>query len=117
MSQQNIQNCSICLKEITKIRNISDDLKFKINNCPDKDYYSHLTYENNKLCSDCYMKIVNSYQRQISTINRNSKNLMETSRPTIPANLTESTIDLMEINNLIDISNTNISTNLIEMEE
>ncbi|CAG8825080.1 13403_t:CDS:1, partial [Dentiscutata erythropus] len=81
------------------------NLKFKINNCPDKDYYSHLTYENDKLYSNCYMKIVDSYRRQIFTINRNSKldNLIETSKHTTPANLTENTIDLMEINNLIDI--------------
>ncbi|CAG8850641.1 42151_t:CDS:1, partial [Gigaspora margarita] len=77
------------------------DLKFKINNCPDIDYYSHLTYENDKLCFEYYMKIVDSYRRQISTINRSSKldnfdNLMETSRPTIPTNLTKSTINLIE---------------------
>ncbi|CAG8681010.1 12730_t:CDS:2 [Cetraspora pellucida] len=103
------------------------------------------------------MKIVDSYQHQIFTINRSNKldnlieisrpttptnltestinlieisrpiiftnltestiNLMETSRPNTPVNLTESTINLMEINNLINISSTNTSINLIEIEK
>ncbi|CAG8822589.1 24749_t:CDS:1, partial [Dentiscutata erythropus] len=116
--------------EITKIRNITDDLKFKINNCPDRDYYNHLTYENDKLCSNCYMKIINSYHRQKSIINETNKldNLIEISKSTTPTNLIKNTTSLMEINsesnistnlieinNLIEISESNTSTNLMEI--
>ncbi|KAF0452888.1 hypothetical protein F8M41_001853 [Gigaspora margarita] len=74
MSQQNIQqNCSICLKSIIYHRNITDNLKIKINNCPDKKYYKDLKVGIDKLCLECYMKIVDSHQCQISTINRNNE--------------------------------------------
>ncbi|CAG8691898.1 5385_t:CDS:2, partial [Cetraspora pellucida] len=127
--QQNIQNCSVCLEEITKIRNITDDLKFKINNCSDRDYYNHLIYENDKLCSKYYMKIINSYHRQKSMINED--NLIEISKSTtdlmkissesnISTNLMEinesnTSTNLMEINNLIEISESNTLTNLMEI--
>ena len=40
MSQQNIQQiCLACFKHITTWRNITDDFKNKINNCPDREFY------------------------------------------------------------------------------
>ncbi|CAG8516600.1 26097_t:CDS:1, partial [Gigaspora rosea] len=92
MSQQNIQYiCSICSKDISNYRSVTNDLKFKIDNCPDKEYYQELRLNVDKLCSCCYMKIINSYQRQSSTINKDniSIDLMETSRSNTPTNLME----------------------------
>src|SRR5260364_188758 len=104
MSQQNIQYiCSICSKDISNYRSVTNDLKFKIDNCPDKEYYQKLRLNVDKLCSSCYMKIINSYQRQISIINKNnliedniSIDLMETSRSNTPTNL-------METSNLVNL--------------
>ncbi|CAG8609733.1 25852_t:CDS:1, partial [Gigaspora rosea] len=97
MTQQNIQYiCSICSKDISNYRSITNDLKFKINNCPDKEYYQELRLNVDKLCSSCYMKIINFYQCQTSIINKNSLiednisiDLMETSRSNTPTNLME----------------------------
>ncbi|CAG8761035.1 33751_t:CDS:1, partial [Gigaspora margarita] len=97
MSQQNIQYiCSICSKDISNYRSVTNDLKFKINNCPNKEYYQKLRLNVDKLCSSCYMKIINSYQRQISIINKN--------------NLIEDNISI----DLIETSRSNTSTNLME---
>ncbi|KAF0520753.1 hypothetical protein F8M41_016138 [Gigaspora margarita] len=64
------------------------------------------------------MKIVDSYRRQISTINRNIEldDLVETALIEND-NLAEdnTSTNLMEINNLIEISESNILTNLIEI--
>ncbi|CAG8736793.1 17596_t:CDS:1, partial [Gigaspora rosea] len=64
MSQNNIQqNCSVCLKIIiTLSRGVTNNLKFKIDNCPDKRYYKNLRVEVDKLWYECYMKIVDSYR-------------------------------------------------------
>ncbi|KAF0430704.1 hypothetical protein F8M41_005486 [Gigaspora margarita] len=119
MSQNNIQqHCSVCLKIITLCRGVTNNLKFKINYCPDKIYYKDLKVGVDKLCHECYMKIVDSYLHQISTINRNIEldDLVETD--SIESNnLAEddSSTNLMEINNLIEISESNISTNLMEI--
>ncbi|CAG8495881.1 15279_t:CDS:2 [Dentiscutata heterogama] len=68
MAQQNIQYiCSICLKDISNYRSVTNDLKFKIDNCPDKEHYQKLRLNIDKLYS----------------------NLMETSRSNTPTNLIE----------------------------
>ncbi|CAG8671503.1 8686_t:CDS:2, partial [Dentiscutata erythropus] len=79
---------------------VTENLRFKIDNCPDKRYYKSLKAGVDKLCHECYMKIVDSYQCQISTITRNIEvdNSIET--------------DLIEINNLAETSESDISTNL-----
>ncbi|CAG8682039.1 38361_t:CDS:2, partial [Gigaspora margarita] len=86
-----------------QVASVTNDLKFKINNCPDKEYYQKLRLNVDKLCSSCYMKIINSYQYQISIINKNnliedniSIGLIETSRPNTPTNL-------MKTSNLKDL--------------
>ncbi|CAG8773360.1 12704_t:CDS:1 [Racocetra fulgida] len=115
MSQQNFQlKCSICLKTITNYRNITNNLKFKIDNCPDKEYYQQLQPNIDKLCFNCYMRIINSYQCQISTINRNDElnslieiNLTEISKFNSPTNL-------IEVDDLMKISRSNSPTTLIE---
>ncbi|CAG8477156.1 22909_t:CDS:1 [Gigaspora margarita] len=112
MSQQNIQyTCSICLKNISNYRSVTNDLKLKIDSCPDKEYYQGLRLNIDKLCSKCYMRIINSYQHQIPIINRN--NLIEVSESNIFTDSIETSrsntpIDLMET------SRSNTPTNLIE---
>ncbi|CAG8794198.1 26020_t:CDS:1, partial [Dentiscutata erythropus] len=101
MSEEIIQrNFSFCLKIIMFSRSVTKNLRFKIDNCPDKGYYESFKVGVDKLCHECYMKIVDFYRRQISTITRNIEvnNSMET--------------DLIEINNLAETSESNISTNL-----
>ncbi|CAG8673025.1 39697_t:CDS:2 [Gigaspora margarita] len=56
------------------IESVTNDLKFKINNCPDKEYYQKLRLNVDKLCS----------------------NLMETSRSNTLTNL-------METSNLVNL--------------
>ncbi|CAG8723457.1 23451_t:CDS:2, partial [Dentiscutata erythropus] len=85
MSQQ--INCSFCLKFITNYRNITDDLKFKIDNCPDKRYYQELKPKVDKLCSKS-----------------------ENSRSNTSTNLTE-------ISNLIETSESNSSMTLMKTSE
>ncbi|KAF0384573.1 hypothetical protein F8M41_011588 [Gigaspora margarita] len=120
MSQDNIQqNCSVCLKIITFCRGVTTNLKFKINNCPDQRYYKNLRVGVDKLCHECYMKIVDSYRRQMSTINRNIEldDLIETDLIENDDLAKDDTLtNLIEINNLIEISESNISTNLIETD-
>ncbi|CAG8468832.1 19339_t:CDS:2 [Cetraspora pellucida] len=100
MFQQNTQFiCSICLKNISTFRNVTDNFKDKIDNCPDKEYYKDLKSGIDKLYYNCYMKIVDSYRFQKSTINRINKsdifdNSMEVSRSNTSTNL-------IDINNLI----------------
>ncbi|CAG8854117.1 44547_t:CDS:1, partial [Gigaspora margarita] len=99
---------------------VTNNLKFKINYCSDKRYYKDLRVGVDKLCYECYMKIVDSYQHQISTINRNIElnDLVETDLIE-SNNLAEddTSTNLMEINNLIEISESNISTNLMEINK
>ncbi|CAG8615961.1 10788_t:CDS:1 [Racocetra fulgida] len=95
MSQQNIQQtCSVCLENIIIFKNITNDFIYKINNCPDKEFYQGLKPGIDKLCSSCYNKIADSYQRQISTINR-----------------------VRRFDNLISINETNTSIDLVEIDE
>ena len=97
MSQQNIQQiCSACFKHITTWRNITDDFKNKIDNCPDREFYQDLKPGFDKLCSICYNQIADSYRRQISTINRIKKS---TSR----INESNVSMDLMETDNLVNL--------------
>ncbi|CAG8847313.1 21631_t:CDS:1, partial [Racocetra persica] len=92
--------------------NIINDLKNKIDNCPDREYYQNLQPYIGKLCSNCYITITDSYHRGISTINRISKstNLIESNE------LDEiNEPNLMEVDNLIEINNNLV--NLIELIE
>ncbi|CAG8812416.1 9267_t:CDS:1 [Gigaspora margarita] len=126
MSQRNIQrNCSICSKNIFYHRNITDNLKIKIDNCSDKEYYKNLKVEFDQLCLGCYIKIVDSYRCQISTINRNNEldnsNLMEINDLN-ESNKFNTLTNLMNINNLIKINDSATSdlmefSNLIETNE
>ncbi|CAG8776550.1 6455_t:CDS:1, partial [Dentiscutata erythropus] len=95
MSQQQIFKCSICLESNLYLRNVTVNLQDKINNCPDKEYYIHLITGVDKLCSSCYMKIIDSERFQKSTINRNNQ--------------------LDNMDNLVDNSESNISTNLMDI--
>ncbi|CAG8598255.1 42030_t:CDS:2, partial [Gigaspora margarita] len=120
MSQDNIQqNCLVCLKIITLYRGVITNLKFKINNCSDQRYYKNLRVGVDKLCHECYIKIVDSYRHQMSTINRNIEldaliktDLIENNNLAKDDTLT----NLMEINNLIEISVSNILSNLIKTD-
>ncbi|CAG8847391.1 15201_t:CDS:1, partial [Racocetra persica] len=105
MSQQNIQQNlqyigSVCSSNIKKYKNITNDLKNKIDNCPDREYYQYLQPYVDKLYSNCYMTITDSYRHGVSTINRisESTNLIETNK----------------LDDLIEIDELNISTNLME---
>ncbi|CAG8739163.1 865_t:CDS:2, partial [Gigaspora rosea] len=105
--------------------NITDNLKIKIDNCPDKEYYKDLKVGFDKLCFECYMKIVDSHRLQISTINRNNEldnsNLMEINDLN-ESNRFNTSANLMNINNLIEINDSTTSdlmeiSNLIETNE
>ncbi|CAG8793105.1 29881_t:CDS:1, partial [Racocetra persica] len=91
-----------CSSNIKKYRNITNDLKNKIDNCPNREYYQHLQPYVDKLCSNCYITITDSYCRGVSTINRisESTNLIETN----------------ELDDLIEIDELNISTNLMKVD-
>ncbi|CAG8757727.1 7395_t:CDS:1, partial [Racocetra fulgida] len=100
---------------IKKFRNITNDLENKIDNCPNKEYYQNLQPYINKLCSNCYMTIIDSYNRRISTINRigKSTNLIKTNKLDDLIEINEP--NLMEVDNLIEINNNLV--NLIELIE
>ncbi|CAG8807325.1 14569_t:CDS:1, partial [Gigaspora rosea] len=108
--------------------NITDNLKIKIDNCPDKEYYKDLKVGFDKLCFEYYMKIVDSYRCQISTIDRNNEldnsNLMEINDLNKKSNRFNTSANLMNINNLIEINDSTCTTldlieisNLIEINE
>ncbi|CAG8745370.1 15087_t:CDS:2 [Dentiscutata erythropus] len=117
MSQQH--NCLFCLKIITYYRNITDNLKSKIDNCSDKNNYKDLRVGVDKLCFECYMKIVDSHWCQIFTINKNNKSnnsyLIETNDLNESSKTNIST-NLMNINNLIEIDNST-TLDLIETSD
>ncbi|CAG8838479.1 25732_t:CDS:1, partial [Racocetra persica] len=75
-------------------KNITNDFIYKINNCPDKEFYQELKPGIDKLCSSCYNKIADSYQQGISTINR-----------------------VRRLDNLIQINETNTFMDLVEIDE
>ncbi|CAG8705593.1 8562_t:CDS:2 [Cetraspora pellucida] len=95
------------MRQQSKELNVTDNLKDKIDNCPDKEHYKDLKFGIDKLCYNCYIKIVDSHRFQKSTINRINKsdffdNSIEVSGSNTFANL-------MDINNLIESSESNSS--------
>ncbi|KAF0530121.1 hypothetical protein F8M41_012363 [Gigaspora margarita] len=104
MSQQNIQQvCSVCFIHITTGRNITDDFKNKIDNCPDREFYQDLKSGVDKLCSSCYNQIADSYRHQKSTINRIKKSNSSMDLMEIIDSRSNSPITLMETNNLVNL--------------